>query len=118
MDYALVLVTLPATIAPDGVLRDLLARRLIAGANVIPGLATLYVDGGAVVATRETLYLCRTQPRHVATLRAAIEACTGERDFEVSVLAAAAGNPAYTAWIARALGASGDVGDVGDVGDA
>jgi uncharacterized protein involved in tolerance to divalent cations len=105
MEYALVLVTLPATITPEDLVRNLLARRLIAGANIIPDLATLYIDGGPPVATRETLYICRTQPDRIAALHAAIERHTGVRDFEVSVLPAAAGNPAYTAWITRALGA-------------
>jgi uncharacterized protein involved in tolerance to divalent cations len=113
MDYALVMLTLPAAIAADGVVRDLLARRLIAGANIIPDLATVYIDGGVPVATRETLYLCRTQPVHVAALRAAVAALTGERDFEISVLAALAGNPGYTTWINRALGASADAGTHG-----
>jgi uncharacterized protein involved in tolerance to divalent cations len=103
MDYALVLVTLPATVAAEPVVRDLLARRLIAGANIIPNLATIYIDGGPPVAMHETLYLCRTQPEHVDAIRLAIEAHTGEREFEVSVVAATAGNSRYAAWIARAL---------------
>jgi periplasmic divalent cation tolerance protein len=108
MDYALVLVTLPATVGADDVVRDLLARRLIAGANIIPDLATMYVDGGPLVTTRETLFICRTQVEHAEAIRAAIEEHTGERDFEVSVLAATAGNPGYADWVARALaGAAG-----------
>jgi uncharacterized protein involved in tolerance to divalent cations len=107
MDYALVLMSLPATVAAEGVVRELLARRLIAGANIIPDLATLYVAGGPPATTRETLYFCRTQPRQIAALRDAIFALTGERDFEISVLAATAGNPAYVEWINRALGGAG-----------
>lgn len=113
MDYALVLLTLPASIAADGVVCDLLERRLIAGANVLPDIATTYIDGGPPVATRETLYICRTLPARVPAMRVAIVALTGERDFEISVLSAAAGNPSYAAWINRALdtapGAGGTV---------
>lgn len=104
MDYAVVLITLPATIAAADLVRELLARRLIAGANIIPDLVTFYTDGGPSLTTRETLYLCRTQPHRVAALRAALVAITGEREFEISVLAAVAGNPPYTEWINRALG--------------
>ncbi len=104
MDYVVLLLTLPATCDAEGVVRELLAHRLIAGANIIPDLATIYVDDGPPISTRETLYLCRTQPQHIAAVRAAVEAYTGERDFEISVLAAAAGNPRYTLWINRALG--------------
>jgi uncharacterized protein involved in tolerance to divalent cations len=103
MDYALVLLTLPASIPADGVVRDLLARRLIAGANVLPDVATTYIDGGPPVATRETLYICRTLPARVAIMRDAVADLTGERDFEISVLSATAGNPPYAAWITRAL---------------
>jgi uncharacterized protein involved in tolerance to divalent cations len=108
MDYALAMVTLPSAIHAEWLVRELLARRLIAGANIVPDLATLYVDGGPAVTTRETLYLCRTQPHHIAALRAAILELTGEQNCEISLLAATAGNPAYTAWINRALGVSSD----------
>lgn len=103
MDYVLVLLTLPASIAADGVVRDLLARRLIAGANIIPDVATTYSDGGPPLATRESLYICRTLPARVSAMRDAVAALTGERDFEISVLSATADNPLYAAWIDRAL---------------
>ena len=103
MDYVLALLTLPNSVRAEWLVRELLARRLIAGANVIPDLATLYVDGGPPVTTRETLYLCRTLPEHIPALRAAIVELTCERASEISVLAATAGNAAYTAWINRAL---------------
>jgi uncharacterized protein involved in tolerance to divalent cations len=103
MDYALALVTLPSSVGADWLVRELLARRLIAGANIVPDLATLYVDDRLLVTTRETLYLCRTLPERIPALRAAIVELTGERESEISVLAATAGNPAYMAWITRAL---------------
>jgi periplasmic divalent cation tolerance protein len=101
--YALVLVTLPATIPAAALTVQLLEQRLIAGVNVLPDVLTRYRDTAGLQETRETLYVCRTLPEHIAALHAAIQALTGERDFEISVLAAEAGNPAYSAWIRRAL---------------
>jgi periplasmic divalent cation tolerance protein len=103
MDYLLVMMTLPATIPADDLARALIERRIMAGANIIPDVVTLYADDSGLHETRETIFLCRTLPEQIAAMRAFVETRTGEHEFEISALPVAAGNPLYTAWIRSML---------------
>ena len=103
MDYLLVLVTVPARLDAEQLVRELLTRRCIAGANILPGAVTLYRGSDGIAPTRETLLLCRTLPEHIEQLRVALRAQVGDDDFEISPLPIQSGNTAYTAWVQRAL---------------
>jgi uncharacterized protein involved in tolerance to divalent cations len=96
MDYALVLMTLPASIPAGDLVCQLLEQRMIAGVNIIPDVATRYSDGSTLHDTRETIYFCRTIPDNVAALWAFVRAHTGEHDFEITVISASACNPIYS----------------------
>lgn len=103
MDYLLVVITLPARCPAAAVVRGLLERRVIAGANLLPDLLTWYADETGLHETREVLLLCRTLPEQVASIQPVITEQTGETEFEISVVPATAGNPRYTDWIRRTI---------------
>lgn len=103
MDYLLVVVTVPARLDAEQLVRELLTQRCIAGANILPNLVTLYRGAEGIAETRETLLLCRALPKHVEPLRAMLRAQVGDDDFEFSLIPIQAGNAAYTAWVQRAL---------------
>ncbi|MEO7001823.1 MAG: divalent cation tolerance protein CutA [Ktedonobacterales bacterium] len=103
MDYLLALVTVPAHFAAEELVRALLVKQCIAGANILPAVATWYRDAEGIHETRETLLVCRTLPEHLGHLRAIIRAQVGDDDFEISPMPIQAANAAYAAWIHRAL---------------
>ncbi|MBA3827157.1 MAG: divalent cation tolerance protein CutA [Ktedonobacterales bacterium] len=103
MDYLVVLVTVPARIGVVSLVQALLVQRSIAGANVLPAVATWYRDAQGIHETQEALLVCRTHPTCLAALREGIRAVVGDDDFEISPLPVQAANSAYTAWIQQAL---------------
>lgn len=93
-----VLVTAPPD-AAEGIAQGLVADRLVACVNVLPGARSVYRWEGAVQTDDEALLVMKTTTAAYPALEAAIRERHPYDVPEVLALPVRAGLPAYLAWV-------------------
>ena len=93
------LATVPDAEVGRRLARSLLQERLIACANLVPGVTSLYRWEGEVQEEDETLVVMKTRSELVPRLIARIPELHPYELPEVLVLAVADGLPAYCRWV-------------------
>jgi periplasmic divalent cation tolerance protein len=85
------------------VTRALLAERLIACANLLPGARSLYTWKGAIEDQRETVAMLKTRKQDWTALLSRLHELHPYEIPECVAVRIAAGSPAYMAWLDEAL---------------
>jgi len=96
----MVLVTAPATVA-EPLARKLLKERLVACANLIRGLRSLFWWNGKLDKARETLLVFKAPARNIPRLMARIRVLHPYDVPEILVLNVSAANPPYAKWVLK-----------------
>ena len=104
-DVRLVLVTAPDEPTAERLARSLLEARLVACANLVPAVRSLYWWQGAIEEGRETLLVLKTTTAQLDALTAAVEREHPYDCPEVLALPVAAGSDAYVRWLVGEVGA-------------
>ncbi|MCY3022734.1 MAG: divalent-cation tolerance protein CutA [Planctomycetota bacterium] len=94
-----ILVTAPPKEA-ERIARQLVAERLAACANLVPGLTSLYWWEGKLNRDAETLVILKTLPRHVPRLLKRLKALHSYQVPEFLALPVVAANADYARWVA------------------
>jgi periplasmic divalent cation tolerance protein len=108
MSVSMIYVTCASVNEAREIARSLVAERLIACANIIDGMQSVYWWQGQVAEDSETVLLLKTRADRVETTIARVRALHGYEVPCVVELPLARGNPAYLDWIAAE--ASGGAG--------
>ena len=103
-DKIVVLVTGPNARQCARIARRLLDRRLIACANLIPQIRSLYTWKGKTADEKECLMLLKTSRELFPALRAAVEKLHSYSVPEIIALPIIDGSPDYLSWIAESVG--------------
>ncbi|QRG06594.1 divalent-cation tolerance protein CutA [Xanthobacter dioxanivorans] len=96
----LVYSTFPSREAAEEVARALLDARLVACANILPGMVSLYRWEGAIARADEVVLLLKTSAARAGEV---VEAIRARHPYEVPailVLPVDGGSPAFLGWIA------------------
>jgi periplasmic divalent cation tolerance protein len=101
MSIQLLFCTCPDSSAAERLAEALVARRLAACVNILPGLTSVYRWQGVVERSSEHLLLIKSTSDRYDALEAAIRELHPYELPEVIAVEAAAGLPAYLAWIAE-----------------
>lgn len=80
---------------------ELVARRLAACVNIVPGVRSVYRWQGEVVSDGELLLIAKIREGDFEAVRAAIRELHPYDQPEVLALPVSAGDPGYLAWIAE-----------------
>jgi len=96
----IVLVTAPPREA-EKIARTLLKERLIACANLLPGVTSLYWWEGKVQRDGETLMVMKAPARYVKKLLKRVKQLHSYLVPEFLTIAPLEGNPDYLAWVLR-----------------
>jgi periplasmic divalent cation tolerance protein len=103
-DKLVVLVTCSSSAEAKRIARAVVAARLAACVNILPGAVTsIYRWKGKVQSARERLLLIKTSRKRLAKLRATIKRLHSYDVPEFIALPIAAGSPAYLAWLQECL---------------
>jgi periplasmic divalent cation tolerance protein len=103
-DKRLVLVTCSSTAEARRIARAVVAARLAACVNILPGAVTsIYRWKGKIETSRERLLLIKTSRKRIAKLRAAVERLHSYDVPEFIALPIAEGSPAYMSWLGESL---------------
>ena len=94
----LILVTAPEKEAPE-LARTLLEERLIACANLLPGVQSLYWWEGKIDAGSETLLILKCPARNVKRLMHRVKELHSYSTPEILALHVAQAHPLYAAWV-------------------
>jgi len=94
-----VLVTAPDPEVATGIARELVAARLAACVNVVPGIRSVYRWEGAIHEETEAMLVIKTTAHRCAELAARIAELHPYDVPEVLELAATGGSEAYLAWV-------------------
>ncbi|MAE93256.1 MAG: divalent-cation tolerance protein CutA [Planctomycetota bacterium] len=94
-----VLVTVPDAETGAQIGRTLVAERLAACVNLVPGLRSIYRWEGEIQDDAEVLLLVKTRADRLPELSSRVEALHPYELPEVLALAAAGGSPAYLDWV-------------------
>jgi periplasmic divalent cation tolerance protein len=97
---ALVLTTAPAGDVAEQLVRRLLGERLIACANVVPGLASVFRWNGSIQRESEVLILMKTRRTAVKRLVARITEMHPYEVPELLALPVESASAAYSRWVA------------------
>ncbi len=100
MAYAVLLTSLPDRAAARAMAQALIAKRLVACAQMVP-IESIYEWQGAVEEAAETLLLCKMKRENYAEAERLILAQHSYETPEVVLLPIEAGSSAYLAWIDR-----------------
>lgn len=100
MSVLLAISTCPDADCAERIAQTLVAERLAACVNLLPGLRSVYRWQGGVEHADEVLLLAKTTPARAATLQARIVALHPHELPEVILVETAGGLPAYLAWVA------------------
>ena len=103
-DLRLVLVTAPDEPTAERLARALLTTRLIACANLVPAVRSLYWWQGAIDDAREVLMVLKTTAAQLDALTAAVEREHPYDCPEVLVLPVDGGSDAYLRWLRGEVG--------------
>lgn len=98
----MVFVSCPATHA-DALAQSLVADRLAACVNILPGVRSVYRWRGAVESATETLLLAKTDTVHFDALREAVLARHPYELPEIVAVSISQGHAAYLDWIRHNL---------------
>lgn len=99
-DVLVVYVTVPDAAAADRVADAVIAPRLAACVNIVPGLTSVYRWKGVVERSAESLLIIKTTRPRLAALTAAVKAAHPYEVPEVLALPAAGGSADYLQWVA------------------
>ena len=97
----MVLTTVPDAEAGARLARTLVAERLAACVNLVPGVRSIYRWQGQLEDASEVLLLVKTRADRCAALAARIQALHPYELPEVLELAAGGGSAAYLDWVRR-----------------
>jgi len=98
-DKILVMITTGSEEEAARISQALLEERLIACANLIGGIRSLYRWKGEVCDDRETLLLCKTERRLFPRLSKKVKSIHSYEVPEIIALSLVAGWPPYLAWV-------------------
>lgn len=98
-DHVVALSTLPSMEKAAEVARTLVAERLVACVNLVPGVRSIYSWKGELCDDAEVLCVMKTRRDRVDALRARLPALHPYDVPELVVLAVSAGHAPYLAWI-------------------
>ena len=101
MDAVLVYITASDASEAKTLARTLLGERLIACANVMPGVASLYRWEGAIQESAEAVLIAKTQAVHVDAVVEHVKALHSYGCPCVVALPVVGGNPEFLAWIGQ-----------------
>ena len=99
-DYIVVLVTAPEKEAPE-LARALVEERLVACANLVPGLRSVYWWKGKIEDEPEVLCIMKTRSTLFEALRNRVRELHSYEVPEIMALPILAGNEPYLDWIAE-----------------
>jgi periplasmic divalent cation tolerance protein len=100
----LVLTTVPGEAIGERLMHQLVEERLIACANLIPGLTSVFRWEGEVRRETEFLILMKTQPERVAALYERVRELHPYEVPELIELPVGRSLPAYCRWVAAETG--------------
>ena len=103
-EYAVILVTAPSAEEAESLATLLLERRLIACANLIPGVTSLFWWESRLDRAEEVLLLMKTRRDLVPQLTQAVVEAHSYEVCEVLALPVIAGSEAYLKWIDENVG--------------
>jgi periplasmic divalent cation tolerance protein len=98
-DAVLVLTTIPAGLDAEALVRPLLERRLVACANLLPAMRSIYGWRGAIESAEERQVVFKTRRACVTALEAALAAVHPYEVPEFLVVPVSGGGEAYLAWV-------------------
>jgi periplasmic divalent cation tolerance protein len=101
---ALVLTTVPGRELGERLVRQLVDERLIACANLIPGLASIFRWQGEVRSETEVLILMKTQPERLEALFQRVQELHPYEVPELIEVPVGEVSPAYCQWILAETG--------------
>jgi periplasmic divalent cation tolerance protein len=104
--FLLVLVTVPDLKTARRLVKGALAARLIACANLVPGIESHYWWRDKIESASEVLIVLKTTPSRVASLERFILSNHPYDTPEIIALPLAAGTERYLEWILASLGKS------------
>ncbi len=104
-EACLVLSTVDSQEAAQGIADALVADRLAACVNILPGVTSVYRWQGAVAAAEEWLLLIKTTRERQAACLTALDELHPYDVPEAIVLDVVAGLPPYLAWVAESVAA-------------
>ena len=99
-DYIVVLVTAPEKEA-SGLARALVEERLVACANLLPGLRSVYWWKGKIEDEPEVLCIMKTRSARFEALRSRVKELHSYEVPEIIALPILAGHEPYLEWIAE-----------------
>ncbi len=95
--------TFPSIETAESAAREMVAARLVACANILPGMISVYEWNGALERGEEVVVVLKTTTTRTAEVIARL---TALHPFEVPaivVLPVSGGLPAYLEWVSRAV---------------
>jgi periplasmic divalent cation tolerance protein len=98
-DYLLVYCTCPDTVVAEGIAETLVAERLAACVNIVPGLTSVYRWQGAVERAAEGLLLIKTTTGRYPVLEERLRALHPYELPEIVAVSLVRGLPAYLDWL-------------------
>lgn len=101
-DFVVALMTAPRAVA-EALARQLVAERLVACVNLVPGVVSIFAWEGRVDRAEEVLLVAKTSRARLDGLREALRARHPYAVPELLVLPIVAGLPAYLAWLGDAV---------------
>lgn len=98
-DAVLIYTTFPTVEAAEATGRSLVEARLVACANILPGMVSLYEWKGALQRDQEVVMILKTAAARHSAVVAAVAAHHPYEIPAVLAFAVCEGHPAYLAWI-------------------
>ena len=105
--YIVVLVTAKNTAEAKKIAQGLLKQKLIACANILPGVQSLFWWEGKIDSANEVLLILKTKKGVFKRLEAAVKKLHSYKTPEIIALPIAAGSSDYLQWITNTLPGSG-----------
>jgi periplasmic divalent cation tolerance protein len=96
----LVYTTWPDAAAAEAAGRALVAAKLAACVNILPGMVSLYAWKGAIEEASETVMIIKTAAARADAVTAAVRDAHPYETPAILTLPVSGGEPAYLAWIA------------------
>lgn len=110
-EYCLVLCTCPDAATAQRLAEALVAERLAACVNILPGLNSVYFWEGRVESAPELLLLIKTETSRFAAIRDLLQEHHPYELPELIAVPVLEGSPAYLGWITASLQRPRDDGD-------